>query len=151
MDSKRNARLEQGKTMSLIAPLLETPHTFAIVGVSQNRSKYGYELFETLTRHGHSVLPINPKYTEIDGQACYPSLAELPLIPDIVITAAPASASAQIAETCASLGFSIFWMPTGTESDTAIETCQRGGVTPIHGYCPVFLLKLPPEKWAQLP
>jgi len=137
--------------MSLIAPLLQTPHTFAIVGVSQDPSKYGYELFEVLTKHGHRVLPINPKYTVIDGQTCYPSLADLPINPDVVLTAAPASVSEKIAQTCATLGISIFWMPTGTETEAALEICKQNNVTAIHGFCPVFVLKLPRERWVELP
>ena len=137
--------------MSLIAPLLQTPHTFAVVGVSQDPSKYGYELFETLTRHGHRVLPINPKYAEIDGQPCYASLPDLPYNPDVVVTAAPASVSEKIAETCAALGIPFFWMPPGTESDAALEICQKNGMTAIHGFCPVFVLKLPQERWVKLP
>lgn len=137
--------------MSLIAPLLKTPHTFAIVGVSQDPSKYGHELFETLMAHGHRVLSINPKYTFIDNQPCYPSLADLPHIPDVVVTAAPAAASAQIAEACEVLEIPFFWMPNGTETDAALEICQRNGVTAIHGFCPIFLLKLPPERWNELP
>lgn len=137
--------------MTLIAPLLQTPHTFAVVGASQDPFKYGYELFETLTRHGHRVLPINPKYTEIDGVTCYPSLSELPNNPDVVVTAAPSAASAKIAENCIALGIPFFWMPPGTESDTALEICKQNNVTAIHGFCPVFILKLPPERWEQLP
>lgn len=137
--------------MSLIASLLQIPHTFAIVGASQDQSKYGYEVFETLARHGHTVLPINPKYTEIDGVPCYPSLPNLPRNPDVVLTAAPASASEKIAETCAALGIPIFWMPPGTETDIALEICKQNGVTAIHGFCPVFVLKLPHERWFELP
>lgn len=137
--------------MSLIAPLLQTSHTFAIVGASQDKSKYGYEVFEILKRHGHTVLPINPKYADIDGVTCYPSLHDLPHNPDVVLTAAPASTSEKIAETCAELGFLIFWMPTGTETDEAIAICQQNGVTEIHGYCPLFLYKMPRERWVELP
>lgn len=137
--------------MSLIAPLLQTPHTFAIVGASQDKSKYGYEVFEALRQHGHTVLPINPKYAEIDGVACYPSLADLPRKPDVVLTAAPAPVSEKIAQACAELRYPIFWMPTGTETDTAIAICQQNGVTEIHGYCPLFLYKIPRERWVELP
>jgi predicted CoA-binding protein len=137
--------------MSLIAPLLQTPHTFAVVGVSQDPSKYGYELFETLTQHGHRVLPINPKYAKIDGQTCYASLAELPHNPDVVVTAAPSAVSEKIARTCAVLGIPFFWMPPGTESAAALETCRQNTVAAIHGFCPVFVLKLPSERWAELP
>lgn len=137
--------------MSLIAPLLQTPHTFAIVGASQDQTKYGYEVFETLTRHGHTVLPINPKYAAIDGHACYASLPDLPHNPDVVMSAAPASISEKIAETCAALGIPIFWMPPGTETDAALEICKQNNVTAIHGFCPVFVLKLPRERWGELP
>lgn len=137
--------------MSLIASLLQTPHTFAIVGASQDKSKYGYEVFETLMQHGHTVLPINPKYADIDGIPCYPSLAELPRNPDVVLTAAPAPVSEKIAEACAALGIPIFWMPPGTETESALEICNQSNVTAIHGFCPVFLLKLPRERWVELP
>jgi predicted CoA-binding protein len=137
--------------MGLIALLLQSPHTFAVVGASQDQSKYGYEVFETLTRHGHHVLPINPKYAAIDNQTCYPSLPDLPHIPNVVLTAAPASVSAKIAETCAALGIPFFWMPPGTESEAALEVCKQRNVTAIHGFCPVFVLKMPRERWVELP
>ena len=137
--------------MRLIAPLLQSPHTFAVVGVSQDPCKYGYELFETLTRHGHRVLPINPKYAQIEGQTCYASLAELPHNPDVVVTAAPSAVSEKIAEVCAALEIHYFWMPPGTETAAALETCKQNNVAAIHGFCPVFVLGLPTERWAELP
>lgn len=137
--------------MSLIAPLLQTPHTFAIVGASQDKSKYGYEVFDALRQHGHTVLPINPKYADIDGVPCYPSLPDLPRNPDVVLTATSASISEKIAETCAALEIPIFWMPPGTETDAVLEFCKQNNVTAIHGFCPVFLLKLPRERWSELP
>ncbi len=137
--------------MNLIASLLETPHTFAVVGVSQDTSKYGYEVFETLRQQGHRVLPVNPKYTAIDGRPCYASLSDLPQLPDAVVTAAPASLSAKIAESCAALSVPIFWMPPGTDTEEALDTCQKRGITAIHGFCPVFVSKLPKERWAELP
>ncbi len=136
--------------MNMVAPLLGTSHTFAVVGVSQDSSKYGYELFETLRAHGHRVLPINPKYETIDGQPCYPSLVALPHNPDAVITAVPASVSVQLAEACAVLGIPLFWMPPGTESDAALEICRKNNVTAVHGVCPVFVLKMPQERWHEL-
>lgn len=137
--------------MSQIADLLRNPHTFAVVGVSQDPTKYGYELFQVLTEHGHKVLPVNPKYSRIDDQVCYPSLAALPQIPDAVITAVPPSAAARIAETCAERKIPVFWMPPGTESDEAVEICQKYQLAEIHGICPVFVLKLPSERWSELP
>jgi predicted CoA-binding protein len=67
------------------------------------------------------------------------------------LTAAPASVSEKIAGTCAALGIPFFWMPPGTETEAALEICKQNNVTAIHGYCPVFMLKLPRERWVELP
>ena len=136
--------------MSSIASLLQTPHTFAVVGASQDPSKYGNEVLQALRSHGHNAIPVNPKYKAIDGQPCYCSLADLPHIPDAVVTAAPASASAQIAEACGILGIPYFWMPPGTESDTALEICHKNNVAAIHGFCPLFVLNMQ-ERWHEYP
>jgi len=137
--------------MSLIASLLETSHAFAVVGASQDPSKYGNELLKALKAHGHNAMPVNPKYKAIDGQSCYCSLVDLPNIPDVVVTAAPASASAQIAEACGILEIPYFWMPPGTESNEALEICHKNNVVAIQGFCPVFVLKLPRERWHEYP
>jgi hypothetical protein len=104
-----------------------------------------------LTHHGHRVLPVNPKYQTIDGQTCYPSLAVLPEIPDAVVTAVPPAVCAQVAETCARLKIPVLWMPPGTDSEEAIEICGQKNVNAIHGICPVFVLKMPRERWVDLP
>lgn len=137
--------------MGHVSDLLKTPHTIAVVGVSQDESKYGYELFEMLRKHGHEVLPVNPKYEQIDNQICYPSLDQLPEIPDAVITAIPPSASLKIAETCSRLKIPLFWMPPSTDSEEAIGFCVRNKITAISGFCPAFVLKLPEERWQELP
>lgn len=137
--------------MSQVSNLLSTPHTIAIVGVSQDQTKYGYELFEMLSKHGHDVLAVNPKYDRIDGQVCYPSLDRVPKVPDAVITAIPPSASLKIAETCSQLKVPLFWMPPTTDSEEAIEFCNQNNITAIHGFCPAFVLKLPRERWEELP
>jgi hypothetical protein len=137
--------------MSLIASLLQTSHTFAVMGASQDPSKYGNELLQAPRVHGHNAMPVNPKYKAIDGQPSYCSLADLPNIPDVVVTAAPALVSAQIAEACSVIEIPYFWMPPGTESDAALEFCRKNNVAAIHGFYPVFMLKLPQECWYELP
>jgi acetate---CoA ligase (ADP-forming) len=45
---------------------------------------------------------VNPRYTELDGQPCYPSIAELPEVPDIVVVALnPLRAAAVVGEAAA--------------------------------------------------
>ena len=90
--------------MSSVFDILRDNQIFAVVGVSQNRQKYGYEVFETLVTNGYRVYPINPKYEEIDGHRCYPSLDELPEKPEVVVTVVPPAVTEKVVQACARLG-----------------------------------------------
>jgi uncharacterized protein len=137
--------------MSLVAEILSAPHTFAIVGVSQDPARYGHEVFDAFVANGQRVFPINPKYQSIDGHSCYPSLDTLPETPDVAVTAVPPAVTEKVAEMCTQLGIPTLWMTPGAESEAAIAFCAANGVQVIHGLCPVFVLKLPQERWLELP
>jgi acyl-CoA synthetase (NDP forming) len=61
------------------------PKTIAILGASE-RPSIGRALIESLPRLGFQggIFPINPKYPAVLGQRCYPSLRDLPQLPDVV-------------------------------------------------------------------
>jgi CoA binding domain len=64
--------------MKDLGPLLK-PQTIAVVGASE---KFGagslvIENLRTLGFQGN-IIPINPRYRELFGYPCYPSLAEVP-------------------------------------------------------------------------
>ena len=58
---------------------------FALLGASADHARFGYEVFEAFHINNIPLMPINPKYLDIDGQACFPSLAALPERPEVVI------------------------------------------------------------------
>lgn len=65
--------------------ILRTTATMAIVGVSAKPSRPSYGVYQYLkTRTDYTLYLVNPTITEIDGVAVYPSLAELPVVPDLV-------------------------------------------------------------------
>lgn len=127
--------------MSIISDILHENHTFAVVGVSQDKQKYGHEVFETLVAHGYHAYPVNPKYDEIEGHRCYPSLDELPASPQVVVTVVPPAVTEKIVEDCARLGIRTVWMPPGSWSERAVQTCEAHGIEEIHDVCLVFALR----------
>jgi acyl-CoA synthetase (NDP forming) len=64
---------------------LMTPRSVAILGAS-DRPSIGRAIMNSLSTLGFpgEVYPINPKYGELLGRTCYPSIAELPAAPDVV-------------------------------------------------------------------
>lgn len=115
--------------------------TFAVVGVSQNKEKYGYEVFEILLSAGYKVYPINPKYEVVDDHRCYPSLKDLPEKPEVVVTLVPPLVTERVVETCAQMDIPVVWMPPGSCSDMAVKMCRESGVECVHDVCLVFAVK----------
>lgn len=65
--------------------ILAQTRTIAVVGASANRSRPSYDIYSYLLATGqYEVYPVNPTITEIDDAPVYPSLAELPVVPDLV-------------------------------------------------------------------
>jgi predicted CoA-binding protein len=121
--------------------VLNQCRTFAVVGVSQDKQKYGYEIFEALLNKGYKVYPVNPKYSNIDEQPCYPSLRDLPEKAEVVVTATPPAVTEKVVETCAQLNIEILWMPPETWTEKSVEICKAHGIQEIHDLCLVFALK----------
>jgi acyl-CoA synthetase (NDP forming) len=59
----------------------------AVVGASPRFDTPGNYMVKQLIIGGFSgeVAAVNPKYDEVEGIACYPSLSELPFVPDLVL------------------------------------------------------------------
>lgn len=122
--------------------ILTTKNSFAVIGATPNKERYGYEVFEILHSSGYQVFPINPKYAEIDGIACYPSLQELKQKPEVAITALAPANTEQVIDTIKELGIETVWMPPGCWSETAVKKCQQLQLDFIYDECPVGILKL---------
>ncbi len=64
---------------------LINPKTIAVVGASETRGSFGERTLTNLSAFKGNVYAVNPKYKELLGRPCVPSLAELPEVPDCVI------------------------------------------------------------------
>lgn len=76
-------------TQSHALDCLLQPQSIAIVGASPKPNSFGHHLYQSVCSLGYAgqVYLINPKYSEISGQAAYKSLADLPQAPDCVAMA----------------------------------------------------------------
>ncbi len=117
--------------------VLRTRKSFAVLGVSRDPAKYGHEVFEVL-RPDRVVYPINPKYDEVDGYRCYPSLDALPEAPEVVVAALSPEMTEQVVASWVPRGSALIWMPPGCFTERAVELCRCAGVAEIHDVCPVF-------------
>lgn len=68
------------------------PRAIAVVGASADLSKINGRPLKHLIEKGYAgrILPVNPKYREIAGLACFPDIASLPDGVDMAVVAVPA-------------------------------------------------------------
>jgi len=107
----------------------------AVVGVSRNPNKYGNKIFRQLQAGGYEVYAINSAASTVEGQPCYPSLADLPVKVDGVVSVVPPEQTQVIANEAIQLGIRHIWMQPGAESDTVVQFCEENKLNTIAGMC----------------
>ncbi|SHN81918.1 acetate--CoA ligase family protein [Desulfitobacterium chlororespirans] len=78
------------------------PKTIAIVGASQNLDSIGGQPIKFLKKYNFqgTVMPVNPKYSEIAGLKCYPSVSSITEEIDVVLVSVAASRVLPIVKEC---------------------------------------------------
>lgn len=100
----------------------------AVVGVSDDASKYGHRIFRDLLNSGYSVKGVNPKGGFVLGNGIYKSLSEIEQRPDLVITVVPPAVTEKVVEECNALGIKAVWMQPGSDSDEAVKKAADYGI-----------------------
>lgn len=69
------------------------PKSIAVIGASGDLTKIGGRPIDALMRSGYTgrILPVNPRYGEIAGIKCYPSILDVPGDIDLAIVSVPAN------------------------------------------------------------
>jgi acyl-CoA synthetase (NDP forming) len=82
------------------------PNSIAVVGVSLDHHKLSTIFYNNLIDGGFKgkVYPVNPKYSEFYGTACYPNVLAIPEQVDQVAVLIPANFVLDIVKECAQKG-----------------------------------------------
>lgn len=64
--------------------ILDRYRTFAVIGASPSQDRPSHRVMSVLRRHGYTVIPVNPKASQVSGLPCYPDLASIPAPADVV-------------------------------------------------------------------
>ena len=89
----------------------------ALIGASNDRSKFGNRIYLDLRSKGYNVIPINPKDENIEGDKAYTSIQMIEELPDIVNFVVPPPIAMKVAQNAVELGVEYLWFQPGSESD----------------------------------
>lgn len=90
--------------------------TVAIVGATDDPSKYGSVIYRDLKHKGFEVYAVNPNRDTVDGDPAYKSLADLPVKPTIVNIVVPPELTLIVLEKAHEIGLKNIWVQPGAES-----------------------------------
>ncbi len=121
--------------------ILKSKKSFAIVGASNEMLKYGYELVCVFKDCGYKIFPINPKYNEIEGIKCYPSLKELPEKPQVVLTALAPKNTLNVVPAVKEIGVDTIWFPPNCFDKSAIGKAEQLKLNYVSNVCPIGILR----------
>jgi predicted CoA-binding protein len=119
--------------------------TVAIIGASNDRSKYGNKSVRAHLKDGFTVYPVNPREAQIEGLAAYKTISAVPVRPERVSLYVPPAVVLKLLPEIASKGCDELWLNPGTESDEVLAEAERLGLKVIQA-CSIVALGISPEQ-----
>ena len=103
----------------------------AVIGASNDRSKFGNRAVRAYLLQGHTVIPINPHEKEIEGLKAYKSVLDVPGAIDMASFYVPPDIGERVIEDVARKGIAEVWFNPGAESDALIARARALHIQPI--------------------
>lgn len=114
---------------------------FGVVGASTNPDKYGNKVLRCYLQSGRRVIPVNPVEKEIEGEACVPSVAQLPDTVKSISVITPPQVTRTVVDLAISHGIENIWMQPGAEDPQAVAAAEQAGLNVIaDGSCLLVVL-----------
>jgi len=130
-----------------IASLLDEPRTtVAVVGATDNPSKYGHVIYRDLKRKGYRVFAVNPGRATVDSDPAYRDLRSLPEKPTIVNVVVPPLVAAAVLKESLDLGLLNVWLQPGAESPENLAFLQENGFNYLANACIMVESRIHPRK-----
>jgi predicted CoA-binding protein len=107
------------------------PKVVAVIGASKDRRKFGNRAVRAYQQQGHTVVPINPHETEVEGLKAYASILDVPGTVDMASFYVQPGIGEQVIADVAAKGVREVWLNPGADSDEVIARAKALGIQPI--------------------
>jgi uncharacterized protein len=115
--------------------ILRETKVIAVVGLSADWFRPSYFAAKYMQEHGYRVIPVNPKYPEILGQKCYPSLRDIRQPVDMVDVFRKTADVMPIAEDAIAIGAKVLWQQLGVRNEEAAARARAAGLETVMDRC----------------
>jgi uncharacterized protein len=107
------------------------PTTVAVIGASSDRQKFGNKALRALRDRGYTVIPINPKEPEVEGETSYGSVLDVPASIDMATFYVSPTVGVKILDEVAKKGIAEVWFNPGADSPLIVERARALGLKTV--------------------
>jgi predicted CoA-binding protein len=123
-------------TYALIERILRNTTTVAIVGASANPARASHEVWTYLkTRSDLELYLVNPTVSEIEGTPVYASLADLPVVPDLVDVFRRHEYLPSVLDDTIAVGAKTLWLQSGLWHEQVARDGEAAGLQVVMDRC----------------
>ncbi|MER7923680.1 CoA-binding protein [Streptomyces sp. NPDC096057] len=127
-----------GDSATIRKILTESGDTWAVVGLSSNRSRAAYGVAEVLKHFGKRVVPVHPKAETVHGEQGYASLADIPFAVDVVDVFVNSDLAGPVADEAVAIGAKAVWFQLGVIDESAYDRTRAAGLDMVMDHCPAI-------------
>ena len=115
--------------------ILRDCRTIAVVGLSAEWHRPSNFVAKYLRQHGYRVIAVNPRYTEVLGERCYQSLADIAEPVDMVDVFRRSEDVLPIALQAIAIGAKCLWQQIGVMNRDADVRARAAGLDCVMDRC----------------
>lgn len=116
--------------------ILRATRTVAIVGASPNPRRASHEIWTYLKAAGdYELYLVNPTVADIEGTPVYPSLADLPVVPDLVDVFRRREHLPEVLRDTIAVGAKVLWLQLGLWDEQVARDGEAAGLTVVMDRC----------------
>jgi uncharacterized protein len=119
-----------------IEQILRETRTVAIVGASANPARASHEVWSYLkSASSYALYLVNPTISEVDGTPVYPSLADLPVVPDLVDVFRRREHLPTVLKDAIQVGAKVLWLQLGLWHEQVARDGEAAGLQVVMDRC----------------
>ena len=119
-----------------IERILRESRTVAIVGASANPARASHEVWTFLrSRSDFELYLVNPTISEVEGTPVYPSLADLPVVPDLVDVFRRHEHLPSVLDDTIAVGAKTLWLQSGLRHEQVACDGAAAGLAVVMDRC----------------
>ena len=118
-----------------------TQSPIAIIGVSENKRKFGNMAYFELKKRGIQIIPVHKDLKTFDNQKCFNKIEELPSEVKAVVLITKSDTIETLLKECDEKGIKNVWIQQGAEPDNMKEIVEKFSLNIIYKECILMFLK----------